>query len=89
MARVRVKINRDAIRELMASEPMQNIVTEKAEAVADACNAQSSWGGYAFAPQKEGADDVRARARVWSYARQDRRGQTERVKRMIRNLDAE
>lgn len=81
MARVRVVVDRNAIRELMKTD----LVTGRAAAVADACNAQSSWGGYASTTE---SDEVRARARVWSYASQDGGGNTERANRMIRNLDA-
>lgn len=82
MARVRVKIHVQALRELMQTE---ELVGPKAEANAAACNAQSSWGGYEWGV---GTDGIRARATVWTYARQDGGGNSERANRMIRNLDA-
>lgn len=58
------------------------LLEEKAKAIADACNQQSSWGGYAYAARIE---PERARARVWSY---DNRNDEARDHRMIKNLDA-
>lgn len=78
---MRVKIHREALLELMRTD----LVSGRAEAVAAACNAQSSWGGYDSATE---SDNIRARARVWSYASQDGTGTTERANRMIRNLGA-
>lgn len=85
MGKVRVKINHNGISELMRGPKAEALIENKTRAVVDACNAQSSWGGYGSATEDDG---TRARGRVWSYARQDRKGQTERVQRMIRNLDA-
>lgn len=85
MPKTKVKIKADGIRELMSGQGAQDEIARRTKAVEDACNAESSWGGYASAMD---SDDTRARGRVWSYARQDSKGQTERAKRMIRNLDA-
>lgn len=79
---VRVKISRAALRELMQTEAL---VAGRTKAIEDACNGQSSWGGYASSVNTDG---TRARGTVWSYARQDGKGTTERANRMVRNLDA-
>lgn len=46
----RVHISREACREIMKSEGAQRIVTEKAQAIADACNASAglSAEGYGY-----------------------------------------
>lgn len=82
----RVKINGDAISKLMAGPKAEDMIAARTEAVEEACARESSWGGYASAVSNDG---TRARGRVWSYARQDGRGRTERAQRLIRNLDAQ
>lgn len=83
MAKVRVKMKRSGIRALMANPAL---VVPRAEAIAAACNEQSSWGGYASA---DASSKTRGRAHVWSYAKQDGSGTTERANRLIKNLDAQ
>jgi hypothetical protein len=70
------------IREIMSGPEARELVKSLADADRDACNEESSWGGYA---STEDSDDVRARARVWSF---DNRNDEARDNRMIRNLDA-
>lgn len=80
MARRKVRIdwNREGFRDLMRDP---SLVEGRGERVADACNAESSWGGYYHATT---VSDVRARSRVWSIGGN---GET-RQQRLIRNLDA-
>jgi hypothetical protein len=86
VGKVKVTIKRTGITDLMSGPGARAEIERRTKAVEDACNGESSWGGYASATDH---DETRARGRVWSYARQDGKGQTERAKRMIRNLDAE
>jgi hypothetical protein len=71
---------------LITGPGAERLIADRTKAVEDACNAESSWGGYASATSDDG---TRVRGRVWSYARQDGKGKTERAQRMIRNLDAQ
>lgn len=81
--RIRAKLNRRGIRSLLNSDEALALVASKGEAIAEACNSQSSWGGYFTAAS---ADGVRARAKVWSA---DGRNDEARDQRLVRNLDAE
>lgn len=56
------------------------MLAERATAIEDACNAQSSWGGYHSAVDSSGMT-----ARVWSA---DRRNDEARDQRLLRFLDA-
>ena len=76
--KARIKFHPDAFREIMRTP---ELVEGRAAAIAAACNAESSHGGYDYAVT---VTDIRARARVWSY---EGNGETRR-NRMIRNLDA-
>jgi hypothetical protein len=67
------------------TDKVEPLIADRTKAVEEACTAESSWGGYASAVSDEGD---RVRGRIWSYARQDGTGKTERARRMIRNLDA-
>lgn len=82
MPKVKLKIHREAIRDILQSDEALEVVRAKGEAIADACNDQSSWGGYFT---HAGIDGTRARARVWSA---DGRGDEARDNRLVRNLDA-
>lgn len=76
--RVRIDWNQQGFRDLMRDPAL---VEGRGERIADACNADSSWGGYYSAVS---VSDIRARARVWSIG-----GNGEaRKQRLIRNLDA-
>lgn len=79
-SRIKVKVSLLGVRALMQSEGAQKAVTELAEATADACNSESSWGGYFHAAT---TDDTRARAKVWSA---DNRNDEARDQRLVRNL---
>ena len=56
------------------------LLEERAAAIAEACNRDSSWGGYHSAPSSDGQA-----AQVWSA---DARNDEARDQRLIRNLDA-
>lgn len=58
------------------------LVEEAAESIAEACNAESSWGGYDSAASNDG---YTATGRVWEF---DNREDEARNNRLIRNLDA-
>lgn len=81
-SKIRVKINRAGIKALMRSDGALAAVAVKGEAIAAACNEQSSWGGY-YSAAAVGPD--RARARVWSA---DNRNDEARDNRLMKNLDA-
>lgn len=83
MGRVRVQMDPGAIREIMSGSAARAVIDGRAAAVAGACNAQSSWGGYAWADASTG---VRANAKVWSYGRND---SVTRKNRLIANIGAE
>lgn len=64
---MRVKINRDGFREMRTSPAALALVTERAERIAGACNAASSWGGYEV---RSNVNGNRARAQVWTIERE-------------------
>lgn len=66
----------------LLAKDSQPAVNEHARAICDACNADSSWGGYYWAPA---GSAVRARAHVWSKGRNDSQG---RWNRMVLNIHA-
>lgn len=77
MARVKVKVNRAAVRALMRNAAL---VEGRGEAIAAACNSESSWGGYSAYTS---VSAIRARSRiVCADATPDR------ANRLVRNLDA-
>lgn len=83
MAKVRLDWHGAAgLRAIDRSPQALALVEAKVKAIADACNAESSWGGYAFAAA---IHPDRVRGTVWSY---DNRVDEARDNRMIRNLDA-
>lgn len=63
----RVKINRGGFKALRTSPEALALVTRRAQAIADACNASSSWGGY---EARSSATGNRARAQVWTIERE-------------------
>lgn len=79
---MRVKVHGKRYPEFMAGAPAQALLDQMGKAVADACNAESSWGGYHYAVH---VDERRARVHIWSA---DRRNDEARDQRLIRNLDA-
>lgn len=83
MAKVRLDWHKAAgLRAIDRSPQALALVAAKVKAIEDACNRESSWGGYASAAS---IDDDRVRGRVWSY---DNRVDEARDNRMIKNLDA-
>ena len=80
----KVKFKNGAIRKLMADPAVVADLERRAKAVADACNVQSSWGGYHSAVSTEGN---RPRARVWSVGPKADEDNA-RNQRMLRNMDA-
>ena len=81
--RVRVKVHRDAIVQIMTSPAAKQLVRRKAGAVARGANAESSWGGYRVAGLD---DDVRARAIIYNISWRGTLDES-RNNRMIRQLD--
>lgn len=82
MGKVRLKFNRQAFVELDRSEKALDIISAKVDAIRDACNDQSSWGGYASGAA---VHPDRVRGTIWSY---DDRVDETRDNRLLRNLDA-
>lgn len=82
-SRVRVKVNQDAIRQIEQSPEADRLIRRHAEAIASACNAESSWGGYVVEDDSE--EERPARAVVIDTAVPSSDGRRDR---MIRNLDA-
>lgn len=79
---IRVRLNPAGIRSVMGSERARADILRRAEAIRDACNEGSSWGGYEAAPE---AENWRASANVWTITARDIEA---RDNRMIRNLGA-
>lgn len=79
-SRVRVKINRAAKTALLKSDSIQADLDRRGQAIADACNADSSWGGYKSGP----APGKTAKTNVWSIGDHDRES---RQQRLPKNLD--
>lgn len=80
MARIRIEVDASAIEDILTSQKAYDVVAAEAERIADACNAQSEWGGY---HASDGSGPSRARARVHSA---DNRNDEFRDQRMLRNL---
>ncbi|HEY4268414.1 MAG TPA: hypothetical protein VGM94_09510 [Galbitalea sp.] len=82
MAKVRLKWNQPAFVAIDTAPKALELVRSKVDAIAAACNEQSSWGGYASGAA---IHPDRVRGTVWSF---DNRVDEARDNRMIRNLDA-
>lgn len=82
MGRVRVVIHEAARKQLLKSSSVQDDLNARGQAIADACNAQSSWGGYKSGPSA-GSDT--AKTNVWSIGDHDDEA---RQQRLPRNMDA-
>lgn len=80
--RVRLVYHMDAFAEIEKAPAVEALIKAKAKAIEDACNSQSSWGGYASAVS---VNSDRVRGRVWSY---DDRNDEARDNRLVHNLDA-
>lgn len=84
MAKGKLKFNNRAIAKLMEDPQVVADLEKRAAAVRDACNSQSTWGGYYSAVSTEGN---RPRARVWSVGPKADEDNA-RNQRLIRNLQA-
>jgi hypothetical protein len=82
MATVRVVTNKRNIDKLDTLPTTIADVTGRVQAIENACNAQSTWGGYAS--EVEVFDDG-PHGRVWTI---DEFTNEARAQRLIRNLDA-
>ncbi|AKU15749.1 hypothetical protein [Luteipulveratus mongoliensis] len=82
-AKVRVVVHDQVLRDIEQSDEADRMIRNKAEAVAAACNAESSWGGYEVADDSE--EPIPARAVVIDIAEPST---DTRADRMIRNLAA-
>lgn len=85
MSKIRLKFKRGAFAELRTQPKVRADIERRAAAVAAACNADSTWGGYKSGPEAQ--NQSRAAANVWTVsagARED----NARNQRMIRNLQA-
>lgn len=80
----RLRFNLADFERIRTEEKVLADLRARAERIKDACNAQSSWGGYYSAATVAGG---RARARVWSIGPKAREDNA-RNQRLIRNLDA-
>lgn len=76
---VKLTFKRGAIQELAGL--LHGEIQDRAQAVADACNAESQWGGY----ESGDASGDWPRARVWNS---DSRNDEARDQRLIKALDA-
>ena len=79
----RLRFNPIAPRILLSNPKMKAEIAKRTEAISDACNSDSSWGGYNFEVDTEGDRPV---GRVWSIGKSDRPG-GDRALRLIQNLD--
>lgn len=82
MAKVRLVLDRRNIDRLATSPEAVVDVRRRVEAMAAACNSQSSWGGYESEVDVDGRGVV---GRVWSI---DEASDEARAQRLVRNLDA-
>lgn len=80
MAKVRLVLRRDSIESLPTSREVRADRERRAQAIVDACNAQSSWGGYV----------VRNDADSSSIFTIEREADVDNARnnRILRNLDA-
>lgn len=83
MAEVEFTVNKKAMVALMRHPAVVNDLARRAKAVAEACNAQSKWGGYEWDVDTSGS---RPRARVFNI-KHDASDDEARNNRMIRSLD--
>ena len=82
MARTRIVVNRRNIEKLPTLPAAVADLTRRVGDVEDACNVQSSWGGYASEVEVTADGPV---GRVWSF---DEAADEARAQRLLRNLDA-
>lgn len=77
-------MNQRAIADLLTGPEITAELERRAQAIADAANSESSWGGYYSAVTNDGN---RARARVWNI-KSGASDDESRNGRMLRNLDS-
>jgi hypothetical protein len=82
MARTRIVLNQRNIDKLPTLPKVVADTARRTKAIEDACNSQSSWGGYRS--EVEVYDDG-PHGRVWSI---DEASDEARAQRLVRNLDA-
>lgn len=78
-----VKLTSNGIAKLLSDVKVQEDLERRAKKVADACNAESEWGGYYSGPV---VGAKRASAHVWNIKR-GYSDDEDRNNRMIHNLD--
>lgn len=84
MAAPKVKILSPGSTSILAGREVRADLERRIKAIQDACEGESSWGGYFTAVT---ADSERATAKIWSLS--SNLGENHnRHQRMIRNLDA-
>ena len=84
MARSRLRMNERAIADLLTGSEITAELERRAQAIADAANNESSWGGYYSAVTNDGN---RSRARVWNI-KSGASDDESRNGRLLRNLDS-
>jgi hypothetical protein len=82
MAKTRIVLNRRNIDKLPTTPAVVADTARRTRSVEEACNAQSSWGGYASEVDVYADGPV---GRVWSI---DEAADEARAQRLLRNLDA-
>jgi hypothetical protein len=82
MARTRIVLNQRNIDKLPTLPKVVADTARRTKAISDACNMQSSWGGYDWETEVWPDGPV---GRVWSF---DEASDEARAQRLIRNLDA-
>lgn len=84
-ADVRIELNSAAAGRLLRGPEVVEGLERRASAITDACNEQSSWGGYKYEVDTDGPVPV---ARVWTIGKSDRPG-GDRALRMVQNMQGE
>lgn len=84
MAAPKVRVLSPGSKSILASPKVKADLERRIKAIQDACESESSWGGYFTAVT---VDSERATAKIWSLS--SNLGENHnRHQRMIRNLDA-
>ena len=83
--KAKLRFVRDSIPEIvLKAEKDKGVLDAAAKAIADACNSDSTWGGYYYAVNTDGKWP---RARVWNVKRGASDDES-RNNRLIKNIDA-
>lgn len=80
----RVTVDSKAIGRILKGPQVKAEVEKRTTAIREACNADSSWGGYYSHVYDEYS---RPLGRIWTIGRYDSEG-TDRALRMLKKLDA-